>query len=215
MPRLLITRPRAQAEGFAAKVRAETGLTPIISPMQEIRTLGVVPDLAGITALAFTSKNGVESFAKLTDIRLPAYCVGAATTARARALGFEAISSDGTANDLARILPTSGVLHLHGRHVRRVLSPHHLAIYDQVALPLSAEAKDLLASECLAAVALFSPRSAKLFAEILPRNPTTKLVLYALSNAVAAALPMGLSPRIAPHPSAQALLGLLSADYPA
>ncbi len=215
LPRLLLTRPRAQAEGFAARVRAETGLTPIISPMQEIRALEVRPDLTGITALAFTSKNGVESFARLTDTRLPTYCVGAATAERARALGFEAMAAAGTADDLATLLPESGVLHLHGRHVRRVLSPHHLAIYDQVALPLSAEAADLLSDNALDAVALFSPRSAALFAKVLPQNPTTKPVLYTLSAAVAAALPAGFAPRIAPAPSANALLGQLCADFPA
>ena len=215
MPRLLLTRPRAQAEGFAAKVRAETGLEPIIAPMQEMRDLPVKPDLSGVKALAFTSKNGVEAFARLSGARLPAYCVGNATAARARALGFAAKAAAGTANDLAKILPSSGVLHLHGMHVRRVLAANHIAIYDQVALPLSTEAQALLANSGIDATALFSPRSAALFAAYLPKNPATKPVSYVLSEAVAAALPKGLGPRIAPQPSAKALLGLLSADFPA
>ncbi len=214
MPRLLLTRPRAQTEGFAEQVRANTSLSPICAPMQEIRDLTVKPDLAGVSALAFTSKNGVEAFARLTTARLPAYCVGEATAARARVLGFEAMSAAGTADDLVKILPEKGVLHLHGHHVRRVLSQNHLAIYDQVALPLSAEAQALLAQNEIDAVALFSPRSAALFAAYLAANPTTKTVLYTLSAAVAAALPEGFSLRIAPQPSAKSLLGLLSADFP-
>jgi len=179
--------------------------------MQEIRALHVKPDLSGVTALAFTSKNGVETFAKISDTRFPAYCVGEATATCARALGFQATSATGTADDLAKILPESGVLHLHGQHVRRVLSPNHLAIYNQVALPLSQEAQTMLATNAIAAIALFSPRSAALFAACLPQTPPA---IYTLSEAVAAALPTGLSPRIAPQPSAQALLGLLSADFP-
>ena len=215
MPRLLLTRAYAQAEGFAAEVRAKTNLTPIISPMQEMRDLAVNIDLSGVSALAFTSKNGVEAFARISEIRLPAYCVGKATAARARALGFAAKAAAGTADDLAKILPENGVLHLHGRHVRRVLSDNHLAIYDQVALPLSVEAQTLLVTNTLDAAALFSPRSAALLAENLPENPFPKLVLYALSEAVAAGLPRGLTLRIAPEPSAKSLLGLLSADFPA
>jgi len=215
LPRLLITRARAQAEDFAAEVRAKTGLTPVISPMQDMRDLTVNIDLSGISALAFTSKNGVEAFARMSETRLPAYCVGKATAVQARALGFAAKAAAGTAEDLAEILPKNGVLHLHGQHVRRVLSGNHLAIYDQAALPLSEEAKALLATNRLDAVTLFSPRSAALFAEHLPKNPPPKLVVYTFSAAVAAALPAGLSLRIAPKPSAKALLGLLSADFPA
>jgi len=215
LPRLLITRARAQAEGFADEVRTATSLSPVISPMQKMRDLAVTLDLSGITALAFTSKNGVEAFARMSDIRLPAYCVGTATAARAQALGFAVQAASGTADDLAEILPKSGVLHLHGKHVRRILSPNHLAIYDQRALPLSAVAHALLAENAIDAVALFSPRSAALFAENLPENPTTKPVFYVLSEAVAAALPKGADIRIAATPGTKALLRLLSADFPA
>ncbi len=196
-------------------MRAQTSLTPVISPMQDMRDLGVVPDLSGISALAFTSKNGVEAFARLTNMRLPAYCVGDATATRARALGFAAQAAAGTAEGLAQILPQTGVLHLHGQHVRQVLSLNHLAIYSQDAMPLSDEAQALLLENAFDAVALFSPRSAALFAESLPETPLPGLAVYALSEAVAAALPNRLNTRICPVPSAKAMLGLLSADFPA
>ncbi len=213
--RLLLTRARPQAEAFAAEVRAHTRLEPLISPMQEMRDLKVEIDLSGISALAFTSKNGVEAFARMSAARLPAYCVGEATADRARALGFVAKAAAGDAPSLRAILPENGVLHLHGRHVRQVLAARHMAIYDQVALPLGAEALTLLKADGFDAVALFSPRSAKLFATNLPENHSTKLVLYTLSPAVAAALPDGLDIRTCPESSAAAMLGLLSADFPA
>ncbi|MBL1435323.1 MAG: uroporphyrinogen-III synthase [Rhodobacteraceae bacterium] len=212
MPRLLLTRARAQAEAFAEKVRAQTGLEPLVSPMQEMRDLAVNIDLSGVSALAFTSKNGVEAFARMSSIRLPAYCVGDATAARARALGFEAKAAAGDAESLRAILPQTGVLHVHGRYVRQVLAARHIAIYDQVALPLET---GLLNADDIDAVALFSPRSAELFTKALPKTPPKKLVFYALSPVVAAALPEGFDTRICPDPSASAMLRLLSADFPA
>ena len=215
LPRLLLTRARAQAEAFAERVRTETSLEPIISPMQKMRDLEVNIDLSGISTLAFTSKNGVEAFARMSDTRLPAYCVGEATAARAQALGFEAKAAAGTAETLMAILPKSGVLHLHGRHVRQGLGTQHLAIYDQLALPLSDEALDQLAAGGIDAVALFSPRSAQLLADSVPEIISTKPVLYVLSAAVAAACPAGFTVRICPSPSAAHMLRLLSADFPA
>ncbi len=215
MPRLLLTRARPQAEAFAKKVRAQTCLEPVVSPMQEMQALTAEIDLSGISALAFTSKNGVEAFARMCSTRLPAYCVGAATAARAQALGFAATAAAGDAKSLHAILPQTGVLHLHGRHVRQVLAARHMAIYDQVAQPLSAEALALLERGNIATVALFSPRSAQLFFEALPKTPPAKPVLYVLSPAVAASLPKGLDVRICPEASAAAMLGLLSADFPA
>ena len=151
----------------------------------------------------------------MSDIRPPAYCVGEAPAARARALGFEAKAAAGTADDLKGILPKAGVLHLHGRHVRQVLGARHLAIYDQAALPLSQEALGLLDAGEVNAVALFSPRSANLLADSVPEDIFTKLVLYTLSEAVAAACPAGNSVQICATPSAENMLRLLSADFPA
>ncbi len=215
MPRLLLTRARPQAEAFAARVRAETALEPVIAPMQEMRDLPVKISLSGVEALAFTSKNGVEAFARMSESRLPAYCVGTATAARAQALGFEAKATADDAASLSRLLPATGVLHLHGRHVRQKLGTRQLAIYDQVALPLEAGAQALLAAGALDAAAVFSPRSAMLLAATLPENAPALPVFYALSAAVAAPLPQGADIRICPAPRAAAMLRLLSADFPA
>jgi len=213
--RLLLTRARPQAEAFASDVRNQTGLTPFIAPMQEMRDLPVEIDLAGITALAFTSKNGVEAFARKSPLRLPAYCVGKATATRAQALGFEARSTLGNVESLKEILPDSGVLHLHGRHVAGLLGVPHLAIYEQVALPLSQEATARLSAGEIAAVALFSPRSSRLLMDIWQPDWPKEPVFYALSEAVAAPLRALGQPRICDTPDAASMLRLLSADYPA
>lgn len=213
--RLLLTRARPQAEAFAIDVRAQTGLEPVIAPMQEMRDLPAEIDLSGITALAFTSKNGVEAFARKSDIRLPAYCVGEATAACAQALGFEAKSAAGNVSSLREILPESSVLHLHGQHVAGTLGVQHIAIYNQVALPLADNVSADLEAGKISAVALFSPRSARLFADIWQENWASLPALYALSEAVAAPLRAITEPHICRSPSANAMLRLLSADYPA
>jgi len=212
--RLLLTRARPQAEAFATDVRRLTSLVPTIAPMQEMRDLPVEIDLSGITALAFTSKNGVEAFARKSAIRLPAYCVGKATASRAQALGFEAVAAQGNVESLAGILPESRVLHVHGLHVTGFIGPLHLAIYEQVALPLSSDAKTLLAAGEIDAVALFSPRSTRLFLEAWQAAWSKKPEIYTLSEAVAAPLQGFGQPRICESPSAAAMLRLLSADFP-
>lgn len=215
MPRLLLTRPRAQSEAFAAEVKAKTALIPLLSPMQDMQDLTAEIDLTGIEALAFTSQNGVRAFARMSSCRLPAYCVGSATAAVAKALGFRVHVAPGSAEALAATLPETGVLHLHGQEVRRVVGQRHLAIYRQVAKPLSATAKAGLAAGDIEAAAVFSPRSALLLAKELALIPAPLPVFYALSAAVAQALPKTAEVKTCPAPAAAAMLRLLSADFPA
>lgn len=215
LPRLLLTRARPQAEAFAQVIRNETGLTPIISPMQEMRDLPAEINLSDVTSLAFTSKNGVEAFTRNFSARLPAYCVGQATAERARALGFEATAAAGNVESLREILPKSGVLHLHGRHLTGALGIRHVAIYDQVALALENDAENMLRSGEIEAIALFSPRSARLFAAVWQPNWPQLRHIYALSAAVATPVRAIGQPKICAAPSAEAMLRLISADYPA
>lgn len=62
----------------------------------------------GVTALAFTSRNGVDAFAGLSAGRaLPVFTVGDATADAARAHGFASVrSADGALADLADLLIT-------------------------------------------------------------------------------------------------------------
>lgn len=64
------------------------------------------PDLSGVTALAFSSVNGIDAFAALSPERaLPVFTVGDATAQAANAAGFEDVASaHGALPDLARLI---------------------------------------------------------------------------------------------------------------
>lgn len=212
--RLLLTRPRAESEGFAA--RLPQGWQAHIAPMQQMDDLPATPDFTGIDGLVFTSANAVRSFARRwPDIRLPAYCVGDATAAAARMAGLAAQSAKGDARDLAALLaglPAQNLLYLHGRHVSTpLLVPGHsisaVPIYDQAALALDDETHSMLAAGQIAAVALFSPRSAALL--VAARTQWPALACLCLSPAVArVAAPLGPC-LIAQTPNAEALLATI------
>jgi len=100
-----ITRARPGAEVTARRVEA-LGFTALVDPLLEIRFLEPTVDLAGIAALAFTSANGVEAFARLSAARdLPVFAVGEATARAARSMGFaEPVSADGDVEALAALI---------------------------------------------------------------------------------------------------------------
>lgn len=90
---------------------AALGFEPVVAPLLTIRSLcGPAPDLTGVTALAFTSGNGVTAFASLSPERnLPVFTVGETTASTARDLGFRSVRSAGGAlADLANLLLVEG-----------------------------------------------------------------------------------------------------------
>tara|TARA_R110002124_G_scaffold4817_2_gene30249 strand:+ start:2380 stop:3063 length:684 start_codon:yes stop_codon:yes gene_type:complete len=218
---LLLTRPLADSQAFAA--RLPQGWRAHIAPMQDMRDLPASPDFAQADALVFTSQNGVRSFASRWALRdLPAFCVGPATADMAESLGLRAIAAQGDLPSLAALLalqPAQNLLYLHGRHVSgdlaqalagsgHVLQSH--AIYDQQARGLDAATQRALTAGKIHAVALFSPRSARLLAESLPDGAL--LHCFCLSQNVAdAAQGLGTS-SVAAEPSAAALLAIIGAS---
>ena len=79
----------------------------MVVPLLAIRPIPQpAPDLSGVAALAFTSRNGVDAFAALCRERcLPVFTVGDATAERASAAGFASVrSAAGALEDLARLL---------------------------------------------------------------------------------------------------------------
>jgi len=178
---LLLTRPERQAAEFAAALEAAAPgrFRAIAAPV-----IGIVPvdaplGLDDATGLIFTSANGVEQFARRSDRRdLPAYCVGEMTAAAARDAGLTARSADGDVAALAELVAaTHGdagpLVHVRGRHAAGDLAAQLASagiavrgagIYDQVPLAIGGEAARLLAAGKADAVAVFSPRSARIFA---------------------------------------------------
>ena len=202
-PTVVITRPEAAGLRFADQLRERLGCGVVVelSPLMRIENIGDLPDLGLIRTLIFTSGNGVQAYAAMTDRRdIPCYCTGDATALAARNEGMVATSCAGTADDLvARILAdrTGGpCLHIRGEHgvgdvANRLrdagVMTDQAILYRQVPQPASPAADALLRGEAPVILPLFSPRSARIvFAVAEVSAPVT---IVALSPNVAAALP--------------------------
>ena len=221
-----ITRARPGAEATARRVEA-LGLTALIDPLLEIDVLKPEIDLSGVAALAFTSANGVEAFARLTVARdLPVFVVGETTARAARAAGFaDPFSADGDVEALAALIARSRpgpVLCVGAREPAADLperlqvegvSARAVAVY--AALDRSPAPETLAAMAGFGAVLLHSPRAARDLANILERTPAPALGALCLSRAVADPLAAALSEgrvgsvAFASRPRESALLDLL------
>lgn len=207
--RIIITRPEPDASAFADAARA-AGLTPIVSPVMRIAFGAAPPVLDGVGALAFTSANGVRAYrASGAAASLPAFAVGGLTALEAERAGFSDLTLAG--GDVERLAAV--IVAARGRFAGRVL---HVAGTDragdlvgalkaagidaETAVLYRAEATDRLAEEAAAAlaaeppaeaVALFSPRSARLFIELVRQAgleaQLERVVAACLSEAVAKA----------------------------
>ena len=230
--RLLLTRPEADADLPARRLRA-AGHQVLVEPMMDIVfTEPQAPDLAGVQGLVFTSANGVRAFCRQTGDRTRAvYAVGPATAAAARDAGFSEVrQADGDVAALAECIaaradPSAGaLLHVAGSHVagdlagRLAASGFTLAravLYEARAREVLSTAARAALREGLGGVLFFSPRTARLFTALLVRfgfeSAVRKTAAYCLSPAVAEAasgLPWA---RIetAPAPETDALLALI------
>jgi uroporphyrinogen-III synthase len=233
--RVLITRPRTDAEELAARLHA-LGHSTFIEPLIDIVTRKGPPlDLAGVQALLFTSANGARAAAARTVQRaISVVAVGPATAAAARAAGFLNVvesQGEGVAGLAAHVRTTltpgkGALLHpagtatagdlaaslsAHGFVVRRE-TLYEARAAESISGALSAE----LGAGSIAAAMFFSPRTASLFANLIA---AAGLVLtcrtieaLALSEAVANALaPLAFRRiSIAAKPETSAMLELLA-----
>jgi uroporphyrinogen-III synthase len=88
---VLITRPLAAAKRTEQAFQA-AGISTWIDPVLTITLIPTTIKPAAYDAIITTSANGVESFAKLTQHRnIPIFCVGDASAAIARELGFTSV----------------------------------------------------------------------------------------------------------------------------
>ena len=198
MAGLLMTRP---PEGNARFLSMLSGalkgrFTIVESPLIRIVPLDEVPDLSAIDRVIFTSQNGVTFASEASDVRLPAFCVGARTTELAREMGWDAeIAGTDSGEFLQTLLkkqPKERLLHLRGAQSRGAIAETlrkagiacaEQVLYTQEPQEFSAAANDLVKSDMPLIVTLFSPRTARHFAQIMPHRQ--HLTLIVLSDAVA------------------------------
>ncbi len=230
--RVLITRPREDALPLA-RALAEIGVDSLIEPLLSIEYLDDPPPLDGVQALLMTSANGVRAFARLGSERaLPLFAVGDATARTAVGEDFENIfSAAGDVAALAELVtakcdPGGGeLLHVAGTRVAGDLAGRLAGggfKYRRAVLyaakkseSLSAEARDALRAGDIAGVVLYSPRTARTFAELVRGGGLEDILAnidaFCLSAAVADAL-SGLGWRklaVARHPGQAAIVGLI------
>ncbi|TCK99767.1 uroporphyrinogen-III synthase [Shimia isoporae] len=203
-PTILISRPLAAAERFAAALQGAGIDAPVvISPLMKVEPTDAGVPLAGVSGVIFTSANGV-AFAP--EGNLPAWCVGEATAEAARAKGWHAIAAGGDAEALVeRVLADKRagkvfgpLLHFRGAFARGDIAKRLCAaevetgeavVYEQRLVPLTQAAKSLLLRENPVIVPLFSPRTAAQFSkEAALLTTTSHVFVAAMSAAVAEAL---------------------------
>ncbi len=157
----------------------------------------VAVEFGDSAGLVFSSANGVNAAALLNvDRSLPAYCVGPATTQAAQNAGWDAQMRGATAQELVANLlkfkPRIPLLHLRGEHSRgnvaerlteSGLTTREQPIYRQQLLPLSDEASQAAEDNQPIIAPLFSPRTARHFADVWAGS--APLWLAAISEAAA------------------------------
>lgn len=208
MPTLILTRPKAQSESFAAEIMASwDGPLPIIqSPLIEIVPVQMEPCMPD--AVIFTSANGVAFASALNlPIGLTAWCVGTKTAALAQEAGFVPIvgpgDADGLVNKIISAQPSGTITHIRGKHARGDVSKRlnaagvictDVVAYDQIELPLTAQAQAAITAANFVIFPLFSPRTAAILAKQRPFLAPVGVI--ALSGAVQDTLPKGFAQQV-------------------
>lgn len=219
-PTILLTRPLAQSQRFAGALAEVTALPVVISPLMATVFLPATPPEGSFSAIVLTSETGAIAAGRMRGHLPPrAWCVGDRTAQVARSLGFVATSAGGDAAALMALIrreqEVGPLLHLRGVEARGDVAEtltkggivtETLIVYDQIEVPLLPEVLALLHAQQPLIVPLFSPRSARIFAQIAGKRPG--LWLAALSPAVgrelAALDPLGLE--IADTPDGDGML---------
>lgn len=215
--RVWVTRTQPHAEATAERIRS-LGHEPVVAPVLEVRFLDPAIDTDGIDALAFTSRNGVRSFARLSAQRdLPVFTTGEATADTAREVGFGDVSTaKGGVEDLAALI-------VRRASARTVLWPAPIEpAGDLVGLLESAGVKatavpayETRSASIQAPVAncvlIHSAKAARIVAGLSRALPVKEMDVLAISEAAAAPLVNSgfRSVAVAAHPNETALLELL------
>lgn len=229
--RIWVTRAAPEGQATARRLRTR-GHAPLVAPVLEVRPLdGPEPDLRGVGAIAFTSRNGVRAFCALTSDRsLPVFAVGRSTAKAARDSGFSRVrSSEAGAMALAALIAerradfSGDVLHaapekpagdLIGALKAQGLTARAHVVYRAEPLALSPAALSALQADPieLDAITVHSPQAARRLAQFLEvERAAERLVAYCISPAAAEPLKKlnFLALRAAQFPTEASLLKLI------
>ncbi len=236
--RILVTRPEPDASRQADQLAAR-GHQPVRAPLLLIEPVAGVPlPLEGAQALLVTSRNALNALAthrQLAEaLALPLFAVGEATARAAQGLGFADVTAGpGTGEALARsvsaeLQPGQGPLvHLAGEtlafDLKAALASQGFVVRQPVlyraiaANEFPPDALSLLKAGEIDGAILMSPRTARIFADLLARQDAVtqarSVVCYCLSEAVAEAVkPLGCALRVAATPREQDVLALLDSE---
>jgi uroporphyrinogen-III synthase len=208
--RVLVTRPQPDARETANLLKMR-GHQAIVAPLLSVNYRdGPEIDLSGAHAILATSANGVRAIARRTQRRdLQVFAVGPQTARIASEAGFHQVkSADGDARALAGAVsgwavPEQGCLvHACGLEGDGALASALIAAGFRVRTEILYEvgevdalpsvAHDALANAGLDAVLLYSPRSARVFAELVDHaglgGAASKLIAACISPAAASNL---------------------------
>jgi len=228
--RLIVTRPREDAEALKARLEA-LGHEAISSPLLEIvpRPQITIPEHR-YQLLAVTSANGVRALARHPSLPwlrgLPLLAVGPQSAEAARGLGFNDVEpAGGDARGLAAHIASSRdsaagpILYISGRDsagdFTGLLSTAGFPVIRVIAY--EARMASALAPEVGAgadAVLLYSPRTARVWTELIARDglvATAEAMIHICISANAAvALPESYVKRVATEPTDAAMLDIVA-----
>lgn len=204
MARVLVTRPRVDAERLDARLR-DAGHQPIVSPLLDVEPLAWEMPAGAFDAVLFTSRQAPEAVKAQAAALAPAlvFPIGPGTHAACMEAGLERVQPH-TEGDLDPILDSviasgvKSVLWLSGEQISRdptpVLAEHGISITRRIvyravlAERFSHEAAEALAQNRVDWALLLSPRTARRFMELYEKidgaDPAT-LKLGCISQQVA------------------------------
>ena len=205
---ILLTRPAAQSKRFSLMLQArlrdvEIVVSPLISPRFRI----VSAPVQVFSGVIFTSEVAVQACVQNPVLLQQqrgkvAWCVGDRTAIAAQMAGFEARSAMGGVESLFSLIysakPQGVLLYLRGSETTgnlgsRLLSAgietFEIILYDQLFQPLNDAAISVLRQKTPIIVPIFSPRTARFFAQSWEDHAASApLYLAAMSENVACAL---------------------------
>lgn len=202
----LLTRPEEDSRKLAQSLR-DLGHKVSTAPLLKIEYFDRIKiDLDNFQGVLFTSANGVRAFVRNSQNRgIACYAVGDATATEATEAGFQTVFSAGGDVDklgslvIRTLKPEDGsLLHISGKDTAGNLSGildragfqiSRKQLYKAVkASKLSENAQELIKSGKITHIPLYSPRTAKAFAQLIGaadlQDYLTKITVLCLSPAV-------------------------------